>query len=246
MIDEVRVPEYLEEAELTAGEELADDPAFWLAHLWISAAEVEEVTDVGDLEEMLDRLSDADAPWPVLRVPFGRGHTAMVVFRTFEDEGGGVDYFIHHPEWGRLGHLGQYDADPTGPGLSWSELTAIAAADADGGAGLTDPAQRLLLLLPMLGDADTPDEAVEVVERALVSCGIPAATAPQLAEVLRKHHLADGPRWVRTDASPIAVCTDGFGPRTIPLAQGITDAQTRTLADVLAGRTQSVGAADAR
>ncbi|MFD7441121.1 hypothetical protein [Streptomyces sp. NPDC059909] len=73
-----------------------------------------------------------------------------------------------------------------------------------------------------------------------------AATAPDRPRCCESTNLADGPRRVRTDASPIAVCTDGFSPRTIPLAPGITDAQAQALADALAGRAQSAGAEDAR
>ncbi|MEU9010029.1 hypothetical protein AB0D12_09605 [Streptomyces sp. NPDC048479] len=59
------------------------------------------------------------------------------------------------------------------PGLSWRELTAIAAAVPDGAEGLTHPAERLLMLLPMLGDIDMPHDAAAVVAQALTDCGIP-------------------------------------------------------------------------
>ncbi|MET9514122.1 hypothetical protein [Streptomyces sp. NPDC002994] len=249
MDDVVRFPLYETEYELVAAEELADDPAFWLAHLWRTAGDPEELTerfgtDTADLDAMLERLADEERPWPVLRVPFSGGHTVVVVYRNFP-EASGIDFFVHHPDWGRIGHLGKLDGHDAGPGLSWAELTAIAASPADGREGLDDPSQRLLLLLPVLGDADTPDEAVDVVERALTDCGIPAAGARETAaHLLGAGFFGDGAYWYVTDASPLAVCDEPHSPRTVPLAQGITAAQARSLADALAGsRAQEVRSA---
>ncbi|GGW91228.1 hypothetical protein [Streptomyces chryseus] len=241
MDDVVRSPLYETRYELVAAEELAEDPAFWLAHLWRTAREPQETaerfgTDTADLDAVLDRLSDEARPWPVLRVPFAGGHTAVVVYRNFPDESG-IDFFVHHPDWGRTGHLGSFDGHDAGPGLTWAELTAIAASPADGREGLDDPSQRLLLLLPMLGDADTPDDAAAVVERALTECGIPADRAAETAvHLLDTSFFGDGAHWCVTDVSPLAVCDEPHSPRRVPLARGVTDAQARALADALAGR----------
>lgn len=56
---------------------------------------------------MLGQLSDAEQPWPVLRVPFAGGHTALAVYANYDDENS-IEFTVRHPAWGRLGHLGQY------------------------------------------------------------------------------------------------------------------------------------------
>ncbi|MCX4535343.1 hypothetical protein OHA79_16810 [Streptomyces sp. NBC_00841] len=65
-----------------------------------------------------------------------------------------VDFYVRHPEWGRLGYLGQCGADEAGPGLSWKELAILAEAAQNSSESPADSSQRLLLLLPMLGDVD--------------------------------------------------------------------------------------------
>src|SRR5205823_6589365 len=129
--ESVDIPEYLD-TELVAGEELAHEPAFWLAHLLVTMGDLSAGTDEygvtpSALEAMLERLSDAEQPWPVFRVPFDGGHTAFAVYANFEDENS-VEFVVRHPAWGRLGHLGQCGPEHAGPGLSWTELTAIAAS----------------------------------------------------------------------------------------------------------------------
>ncbi|MFJ9893851.1 hypothetical protein ACIQPR_11035 [Streptomyces sp. NPDC091280] len=237
----VRIPEYLEDCELIAGEDLAREPAFWLAHLLLTVGDPSEDparygVDASVYEEMVGRLSDHEAPWPVLRVPFDGGHTAYAVYANFDDANN-VDFFVGHPEWGRLGYLGQCGADQAGPGLSWTELAALAETPQTSSEGLTDSSQRLLLLLPMLGDAETPPEARQKVARALTRCGIRSDAADELATVLVGEQAAESePRWTVTEDSPIAVCSSRFSPRHVPLALGITPHRAQALADALDGR----------
>ncbi|MCX4821995.1 hypothetical protein OG883_19315 [Streptomyces sp. NBC_01142] len=243
MSKRVHIPEYEQESELMAGEELVGGPAFWFLHLcWWQEdlrALVERFgADPADVDALSDRLTDDDAPWPVFRVPFGGGHTAVVALRNFPDDSG-IDYFVHHPEWGRLGHLGQMDGHDTGPGLSWKELTAIAADVPDGAEGLTDPAERFLTLLPMLGDIDTPHDAAAVVARALTQCGIPPEHAPHIAGKILDNSFWELPSWVVRDGSPVPVCGASASPRAIPLAQGITAGQARDLAEALSGERKA-------
>ncbi|MER7757914.1 hypothetical protein [Kitasatospora sp. NPDC097643] len=244
----VHIPEYLDDGEeLLAGEDLAGDPAFWLAHLLMTLGSGDEDVasygvDPDAHEAMLGRLSDAGQPWLVLRVPFTGGHTACVAYVAYEDESL-VDFFVRHPRWGRLGYLGQFGPHGSGPGLSWSELLTLARGGREGADGLSDPAQRLLLLLPALGDADTPPEASDLVARALVEVGIRPEAAPGLAAALLDEparHLE--PHWRVTDDSPLAVCSSEYSPRQIPLALGITAEHARALADAL-GFTPAQGAA---
>ncbi|GAX53928.1 hypothetical protein [Streptomyces olivochromogenes] len=238
MTGAVHIPEYLDDCELVAGEDLAHDPAFWLAHVLLMVGDPGEKperygVEASAYEEMVDRLGDPEQPWPVLRVPFDGGHTAHAVYANFEDMNN-VDFFVRHPAWGRLGFLGDCGADEAGPGLSWAELTTLAASTQDGDEGLSDASQRLLLLLPMLGDADMPSEAPAVVSRALAHCGIRADAADELAAALLPDQ-ADGPRWIVTGDSPIAVCSSPYSPRQVPIALGITTDQAQALADSLSG-----------
>ncbi|WP_338779976.1 hypothetical protein [Streptomyces sp. DG1A-41] len=237
----VHVPEYFEDCELVSGEDLALEPAFWLAHLLLTVGDPSEDpqrygVDAAAYEEMAERLSDPEEPWPVLRASLAGGHTAYVVYANFEDVNN-VDFFVRHPDWGRLGYLGQCGADDAGPGLSWTELTTLAASTPDHGEGLTDRSQRLLLLLPMLGDAEIPNEAHGTVTLALIHCGVPSDAARELAtSLLGEPEPGEGPRWTATADNPIAVCSSPYSPRRVPLALGITPGQAQALADVLNGR----------
>ncbi|MFF3085538.1 hypothetical protein ACFVRB_10875 [Streptomyces nojiriensis] len=234
----VHIPEYLQDCELAASENLAKDPAFWLAHVLLTMGDPGEPAepygvDASAYDAMVDRLGDPERPWPVLRVCFDGGHTVHAVYANWEDENN-VEFFVRHPGWGRLGHLGQCGADEARPGLSWPELLALATGTREGGEGLTDPSERLLLLLPMLGDADMPGEAYGTVARALSHCGIrPEAAGALAAMLLGEPDPAGGPRWTVTGDSPIAVCSSPYSPRRVPLALGITPDQTQALAAAL-------------
>ncbi|WP_405527279.1 hypothetical protein OG592_06215 [Streptomyces avidinii] len=236
----VHIPEYLQDCELVASEDLARAPAFWLAHVLLTMGDPGEPAqpygvDTSAYDEMVDRLSDPEQPWPVLRVRIGGGHTVYAVYANWEDQNN-VDFFVRHPTWGRLGHLGQCGADEAGPGLSWTELLTLATSTQEGGEGLTDSSERLLLLLPMLGDAEMPGDACDTVARALSHCGIRAEAAGDLASILlRKQDPARGPRWTTTGDSPIAVCSALYSPRQVPLALGITPDQAQALATALTG-----------
>ncbi|MFF3459892.1 hypothetical protein ACFYXH_37460 [Streptomyces sp. NPDC002730] len=238
MGDQVHIPEYEQEFELVAAEELVTGPAFWFLHLCSWHEEREAVrerfgADTADVDALYEQLADEEH-WPVFRVPLGGGHTAVVAHRNFPQDSG-IDYFVRHPEWGRLGHLGQMDGHDSGPGLSWHELTAIAAAVPDGVEGLADPAERFLMLLPMLRDIDMPHDAAAVVAQALTDCGIPQEHAQDVAGKILDNSFWQLPSWVVRDGSPIPVCGSDHSPRALPLALGITSDQAGDLADALSG-----------
>lgn len=113
----VHVPEYLEDCELVSGEDLALEPAFWLAHLLLTVGDPSEDpqrygVDAAAYEEMAERLSDPEEPWPVLRASLAGGHTAYVVYANFEDVNN-VDFFVRHPDWD--GSVTSASAAPTMP-----------------------------------------------------------------------------------------------------------------------------------
>ncbi|MGW2376711.1 hypothetical protein [Kitasatospora sp. NPDC001683] len=230
-----------EDEEVLLGESLADEPAFWLAHLLLVAGhDVAEPEAYGVPQEayeaLLERLFDTEAPTLLLRVPFRHGHTACVIYQNFEDEND-TDFVVHHPDWGRLGFLGQFGPHGSGPGLSWPELVNLADSQGDPVAeGLRDRAQRFLLLLPALGDAETPlEEAQQAVAEALAAVGLRPDAVGELATQLVGDP-AQEPRWFLTPDSPIPICSSDYSPRRIPLALGISKDQAHALAEALGGR----------
>ncbi len=240
MTQPLRIPEYAN-ADLVQGDDLALGPAFWLAHLLLTmgdpgdAPEAYGVTTAA-YDSMVERLSDVGRPWPVFRIPFGGGHTVLVTYASHEDENS-VDFVVRHPGWGRTGYLGSIGPSYSGPGLSWQELTTIAEYSPDGGTepGLSDPAQRLLLLLPMLGDAATPREVTQVVTRALIRCGISAEAAPGFADNLVGPDGNQQHTWSVGPGNPIPVCSSRGSARQVPIALGITAEAAGALADALTG-----------
>ncbi|OII60461.1 hypothetical protein BJP40_09915 [Streptomyces sp. CC53] len=178
------------QARLTAAEDLAAHPEFRCLYLRLPLTGPQGQLlgayglDAADLDAVWERLEDERA-WPVLRVPCeGRG-TVVVVHRNAPGDAG-VDCFLHHPDRPALDWLASDHPTAPGRGLSWHELAALAEAVPAGSGpadGLTDPAERLLLLLPLLRDpeAQAPADAPRTVARALHRVGLPRRHARQLA-----------------------------------------------------------------
>ncbi|WP_431962189.1 hypothetical protein [Actinacidiphila sp. bgisy160] len=179
---------------LTAGEPLAARPGFWANHLleWCAAGpdggrpEPKWFGDDGADSDALGEVLYDESAWPVLRVPFGDGHCAVVVFRNFADAFG-LDFLLTHPGWAGARTLLSYDGERRGPGLGWRHLLHVAAAVPAAGPreGLTDPAARLLLLLPLLNDGRRhARQAVPRIAGALTAVGAPEETAGTAARCL--------------------------------------------------------------
>jgi hypothetical protein len=152
------IPGYEADPLAEAGEYL-ERPLFWLCHLssLLHDEEAQELAFGADweaAEELGGELRSASR-WPVFTVPVGNGCAIRVVYRNFEGDRG-VDYLLHDPAADEALRLVSDEGSFMGPGLSWRELDAAA----------TD-ARTLLLLLPMLGDADVPQEATTRVAGAL-------------------------------------------------------------------------------
>lgn len=195
MIDHSQALDYVRRYDGVAPEILADGtwlldrPAFWLSLL-----------DGYADPELLDTLfEDADADpdtlheevvasgrWPVLHLA---AQLAMIYWHGHDDEGG-YD-FVVLPEDGRCISVAAQEGHGHGPGLSWPEARRLAERGTLGTA-----AQRLFLLLPALGDADVPEEAVAAVAAALREVVNPACDG-SVARDLAQELLEDPARWSR-------------------------------------------------
>ncbi|MFI6730836.1 hypothetical protein NRF20_43280 [Streptomyces sp. R-74717] len=235
---------------LVAGENLLDLPGFWAAYLlWLCQTEEDDPdpgwfgADEADTDAAYEALTDEER-WPAFPIPFGGGHTALVVGRNLADDAG-TEYFITHPDWDRHGYLATLDGHQAGPGLSWRELMHLAHTPAPDAPGVQAPYARLLLLLPALGDEDLPEDAAGLLSHALVRAGVPAEEAPRLAQaLLTDHPLWEPAGWTLPGESllsghqehfpGILHCDEPGSPRCgIHLAQGITRDQSDRLARAL-------------
>ncbi|GHF87025.1 hypothetical protein GCM10018790_75680 [Kitasatospora xanthocidica] len=239
-----------EDDPLVAGEELISRPGFWAAYLmWMCGADEAGDpapewfgADAADADAACEALMDEEA-WPVFRVPFSGGHSAVVVGRNFPDDRG-TEYFVTHPGWGRRGYLATVDGHQAGPGLSWRELIHVANTPDHEAPGVHDPHARLLLLLPVLGDDGAPVDAAGVVGEALVRVGAPVGEAVRVAALLLDHPLWDAAHWSLPGESPLSGGGVSFGgilqcdgpgsPRSgMQLARGISPDQSERLARAL-------------
>jgi hypothetical protein len=168
---------------------------------------------------MLECLHDKSA-WPMFTVPLSGGFAILVHYNSGE-EFTSTDYFLTHPEWPHALVLASDDEDRIGPGLCWPELAALLDAPEEA-VGVTDADDRLLLLLPVLGDAEAPPEAVNRVVGALVAQGAPEDCEPLARRLLNGH-----PRWGATTWSFDAdeqswICEGEHSPRKVPLGDHLT------------------------
>ncbi|MFJ8627862.1 hypothetical protein ACIRD3_34190 [Kitasatospora sp. NPDC093550] len=176
---------------LVPGEPLLDRGGFWANHLLAMCSltfegERWDPEWFGDDSADTDALSEVlfdDRSWPVFRIPFDAGHTFLIVYRNFVGDYG-IDYLLIHPAWSRAEVVASFDGDWSGPGFSWRDLTYISGTPEQVAVGVQDPACRLLLLLPVLVEAELPADATAVVHGALVAVGVPSDIAQETAERL--------------------------------------------------------------
>lgn len=212
---------------------LLAEPEFWAAHLveMYEGSQVESFgVDPADVEGMLERLGDR-AAWPMFRIPLAGGHSIVVHYNSGE-EYTSTDYFVVHPAWRTNGLvLASTDEDRIGPGLCWAELAALLPAP-EGADGVTDPHARLLLLLPVLGDANIPAEAVASVREALAAQGALHALDDGEAlarRLLQGHPMWGAPTWSFDEDERAWICAGEHSPRKDPLGDHLPDAQRRAL-----------------
>ncbi|MBG0566478.1 hypothetical protein [Actinoplanes aureus] len=168
------------DAIVYAADALVRLPAFWVHYLSdplsaYPAAEAAFEVSANDRNALWTVLNDLDR-WPVVSVRLGAQEWLRIVYRKYEDERA-LDFVQERP-----GRAAEVVASVEGHGftsaMTWAELLAAAA--------LPDKrqtwAQRLLLMLPMLGAQELSEDAEEIMRRALSDIG--AANRPALARPL--------------------------------------------------------------
>lgn len=146
-----------------------DDRLFWPAFLYSiggsPTAPIAFDVDPADVEEYTEGLHDPDS-WPFLTVQLARGHCLYILFRNFDGDSG-WDYLLQPAGSDTVMTLAALEGCFQGPALSWPGLLVAA--------GQPDPArsraERILLLLPALGDAGLPHDAEELVATAFTAVG---------------------------------------------------------------------------
>ncbi|XVU25456.1 hypothetical protein ACQPZJ_51220 [Actinoplanes sp. CA-054009] len=186
---------------LTDGAWLLDQPGFWLRLVdGFTGADLWPDFSVFDDMEALDERIRQSGTWPVLQVT---DHLAVILWHGHDHEGG-IDYVILPPESARCLSIAAVEGHGYGPGLSWPEtLRAVNHGH------LGTPAQRLLLLLPALGDAATPPEATDLVASALHELAAPEANPASLHQAAEEM-LASDVTWSSDD---ISTCDADHAPR---------------------------------
>ncbi|GAA3181963.1 hypothetical protein [Nonomuraea roseoviolacea] len=226
---------------LTESSHLLSDPVFWALHSCQIGADglddLEEAfgVDIVYAEELHGRVFDHDH-WPVFTVPLRSTSNIHIVYRNLDGDMG-LDYVLTHPGWPHDLHLATVDGNFIGPGLSWPELITIAnRPPTSGRETLLDPASRLLILLPALGDADLPDTAVPTVAAALSEL----TTSPQparIAETLLRpnNHAYWEPATWQQLSNGAMVCDEPHSRRCPGASGAFTLEQAITVTRALAG-----------
>ncbi|MGW6316595.1 hypothetical protein [Streptomyces sp. NPDC055099] len=232
-------------APVVDGLPLLDAPGFWAAHL----ADLSDGTpaeafgvDAADAGEALEQLHDRTA-WPMFTLPLADGFAILVHYNSGE-EYTTTDYFLTHPDWPASRAalvLASDDQDRIGPGLCWPELAALLTAPAEAD-GVLDPHARLLLLLPVLGDAEALPEVLAMVIEALVAQGAPPDCEPLAQRLLEGHPMWGAATWTYDIDERSWLCDGEHSPRRTPLGEHLPAAQRTALEGVLAGRAPEVRA----
>ncbi|MFG2867241.1 hypothetical protein [Streptomyces sp. NPDC048338] len=185
------IEEY-EDGPLVAGESLMTRPGFWSSYfLQVYGDEPGDARpdpewfgdDAADTDALSEVLVDPER-WPVFRVPTEHGPGVVVICRNLPGEYG-IDHLLTGPGPSDAGQVASRDGGYPGTGLTWDELVRIAdTPPSPVTQGVEDPPARLLLLLPLLGDAEVPESAKPRLCAALVSAGAPRDTASATAEHL--------------------------------------------------------------
>ncbi len=146
-----------------------DDATFWPAHLLAAGgardAPASFDVDLADVDAVLDELQRMDR-WPAFAVSVGDRNNINLIWRNF-DEDMGIDYVLTGEGFESSLVVAALEGGFVGPAWSWRELLDLAEQPDT----RRSTAERLLILLPALGDADLPSTAVDVVADAVTAVG---------------------------------------------------------------------------
>jgi hypothetical protein len=189
------------------------DDLFWPAFLLTvggsrTAATAFDV-DPADVEEYAEELHHPDS-WPFLTVQLAGEHRLHLLFRNFEGDSG-WDYLLQPAGSDSVVTLAALEGGFQGPGLAWPELL-VAAAQVD---SARTPAERLLLLLPAVGDVDLPSDAEELVATAFTEIGGSREYRHTLAGELlaASRRFWGAPTWIQYE--DFYVCPGSHSPRNL-------------------------------
>jgi hypothetical protein len=222
---------------LVDGGALTSDRLFWPAYLldmtegeYVDLMEPAFGVTEKDLEPLLDHLHDRER-WPVLTIPLPGDCAIRVVYHNFEGEEG-IDFLLDDARWDSALQVANVSGHFQGPGLSWAELVRLSGRTATGSLA---PAQRMMLLLPTLGDAGLPADAASTVTAALTACGATGVAVKELARALLDGglHLWAAARW-RRDGDDLVVCDGEYSPRNPAGAFGLPANELRAITRICA------------
>jgi hypothetical protein len=174
-------PDYDTECDATvyAADVVVDHPAFWwhyLAGPLGADRDADSAFEVAAAEhDAMSAVLDDPERWPVVSVDLGGDAWLRIVYRNFEEDRG-LDFVEVRP--GQPVKVFTILQDQGSSTMTWADLLAAARVPDD---RLTW-AQRLILILPMLEPQELPDDAGEVMGRALE--GIGAANRPAVVAAL--------------------------------------------------------------
>ncbi|MFG2047594.1 hypothetical protein ACGFIW_09210 [Micromonospora sp. NPDC048935] len=205
-----------------------DDPLFWPAFLLApggsSTAAAAFDADPADVEDYVSALHQHDT-WPVISLDLAQGHRMHVLFRNFDGDSG-WDYLVQPVGSDTAITAAALEGGFQGPALSWAELVRTASRPDLG----RSPTERLLLLLPAVGDSGIPPEAQDVVTSAVTAVGATHRPDDVARELLRaSQRFWGGCSWGERDGVP--VCLGVHSPRHVGAAPG----QLALLAEAFGG-----------
>ncbi|MEH1169665.1 hypothetical protein V6V47_30230 [Micromonospora sp. CPCC 205539] len=187
-----------------------DDSLFWPAFLLAPggsrAAAVAFDADPADVEVYTQQMHQHDS-WPVISLDLARGHRLHILFRNFDGDSG-WDYLVQPAGSDMAFAAAALEGGFQGPALSWSELVTTASRpDSKHGR-----AERLLLLLPAVGDCAIPPDAHSVVTAAVTAVGAKHRQDDVARELLNASHRFWGDSdW--DDQNGMPVCRGVHSPR---------------------------------
>src|SRR5207237_1046095 len=118
-----------------------------------------------DLDALIDELSNP-TQWPVFTLALASRTRLRIVVRNYPDDAG-VDYLLERGDGTPVLQLAALEGHFSGPAVSWPELVSTIQDGADGHAAI----DRFLLLLPVLGDTDTPAVAHRITTQVVTTVG---------------------------------------------------------------------------